>query len=312
MIEVYRGSPNTWECDEMGHMNVRFYAAKMMEGIGAFAAYAGMPHAFLTNAYSTLRPSDNHIRFIREAHAAHPFYMTAGVLDVTDSSVKVYLELRHGDGRPCATYQVWLDHIDTITETPFPWSPKARAAFEDIKTDFDPKLGPRSVSMETVPAASATMEDADKIGAPIIGRGLILPDQCDALGWMKPEFFLGRVSDSVPNLLHDWRQSISRETLDQTDSDETTPMGAAVLEYRLIYRKWPRAGDLFVMRSAIGQQSGKTHGLFHWMLDPKTGDAWMTSQVAAINFDLETRKAIEPPTPMKDAFKKIAPAGLWL
>ena len=42
MIEVYRGSINTWECDEMGHMNVRFYVAKMMEGLAAFVLVAMM------------------------------------------------------------------------------------------------------------------------------------------------------------------------------------------------------------------------------------------------------------------------------
>ena len=312
MIEVYRGSPNTWECYEMGHMNVRFYAAKMMEGLGTFAAHAGMPHAFLKNAYSTIRPRDNHIRFIREAHAANPFHMMAGVLDVTDTSVKVYLELRHGDGKPCATYQVWLDHIDTITETPFAWSPRTLAVFEDLRTDFDPKLGPRSVPTDAAPAQNARMADADSVGAPVIGRGLILPDQCDALGWMKTEFFLGRVSDSVPNLLHDWRQNISRATQQHADGEETKPIGGAVLEYRLVYRKWPRAGDLFVMRSSIGEQTGKTNGLFHWMLDPQSGEAWMTSQAAVINFDLETRKAIELPQAQKEAFRQIAPKGLWL
>ena len=33
MIEVLRSGVNTWECDQMGHMNVRFYVAKMMEGL---------------------------------------------------------------------------------------------------------------------------------------------------------------------------------------------------------------------------------------------------------------------------------------
>ena len=26
-LEVWRGGVNTWECDEMGHLNVRFYVA---------------------------------------------------------------------------------------------------------------------------------------------------------------------------------------------------------------------------------------------------------------------------------------------
>ena len=37
-IEVWRGCVNTWECDEMGHLNVRFYVARAMEGLVGLAA----------------------------------------------------------------------------------------------------------------------------------------------------------------------------------------------------------------------------------------------------------------------------------
>ena len=49
-MEVWRGGVNTWECDEMGHMNVRFYVANAMEGLVGLAAALGMPEAFKTNA----------------------------------------------------------------------------------------------------------------------------------------------------------------------------------------------------------------------------------------------------------------------
>ena len=32
-LEVWRGSVNTWECDQMGHLNVRFYVARSAEGL---------------------------------------------------------------------------------------------------------------------------------------------------------------------------------------------------------------------------------------------------------------------------------------
>jgi len=85
MIELYRGSINTWECDEMGHMNVRFYVAKMMEGLVELAHAAGLAHAFRERAQSTLRPRDQHIRFIEEAHAGAPFTMTGCVLEVSEN-----------------------------------------------------------------------------------------------------------------------------------------------------------------------------------------------------------------------------------
>ncbi|MDP1964510.1 MAG: thioesterase family protein, partial [Reyranella sp.] len=68
-IEIWRGGVNTWECDEMGHMNVRFYVTRAMEGLVGLAAALGLPHAFTQEAGSTLIVGEQHIRFLREAHA---------------------------------------------------------------------------------------------------------------------------------------------------------------------------------------------------------------------------------------------------
>ena len=62
-VEVWRGSVATWECDSMGHLNVRYYVSKAMEALIGLAAELGMPHAFTPNAQSTLIIRELHIRF---------------------------------------------------------------------------------------------------------------------------------------------------------------------------------------------------------------------------------------------------------
>ena len=78
-IEVWRGGVNTWECDRMGHMNVRFYVARAMEGLAGAAAALGMGVAFTAHAAATLIVREHHIRFLREARIAsrlnHPGIM---------------------------------------------------------------------------------------------------------------------------------------------------------------------------------------------------------------------------------------------
>ena len=44
--EIWVGGVNTWECDEMGHLNVRHWVAKSMEALAGLAAALGMPDAF--------------------------------------------------------------------------------------------------------------------------------------------------------------------------------------------------------------------------------------------------------------------------
>jgi acyl-CoA thioester hydrolase len=307
MIEVYRGSANTWETDEMGHMNVRFYVAKMMEGLAELAHVAGLPNAFRPGADSTLAPRDQHIRFLREALAGKPFHMRACVLDVCETSVLVYQQIDHTGGPPCATFRTWVDHVDSDSGAAFPWSASTRAALEALRGEAPAELGPRSLDLSVPPRAAATMADADAIGAPVIGRGVVPPQDCDASGRMAPEFFIGRVSDSVGNLVGPWREEVAAAARARGEQVRT---GGAVLEYRIVYRRWPRAGDRFVIRSCLGPVREKVHGFVHWIIDPDTGEAWSTAEVAAVTLNLDTRKIVPAPAEQMEALKRLAPSGL--
>jgi acyl-CoA thioester hydrolase len=57
-VEVWRGGVNTWDCDEMGHMNVRHYVSRAMEGLAGLAEALCMPQAFCTTASATLLVRD--------------------------------------------------------------------------------------------------------------------------------------------------------------------------------------------------------------------------------------------------------------
>lgn len=307
MIEVYRGSINTWECDEMGHMNVRFYVAKMMEGLAEFAHAVGLDHAFRKDGPSTLRPREQHIRFMREARAGEPFTMVACVLEVSESSFLLYQQINHMNGEPCAAYRTWVDHIDVSTGLSFPWSAETRRRLEGLKGEAPTACAPRSIDLSAAPRERPRLVEADAAGAPVIGRGVVLPNQCDLTGAMLPEFFLGRVSDSIGHLLRPWRAQLAKQA---EARGETVRMGGAVLEYRLIYRRWPRAGERFVIRTGRGFQKEKTHSFVHWIMDPESGDAWCTSEAVAVALNLETRK-IMPATPeMMAAMAQLAPDGL--
>lgn len=306
MIEVYRGSANAWECDEMGHVNVRFYVSRMMEGLGILAHEIGLSRAFQANATSTLLPRDQHIRFLKEAIAGQPIHMLACVLDQRPASALIYQEIRHKDGTPCAAFRTWVDHIDVETSTPFSWSERTRAKLAALSGPGDEGLAPRSLPLEVQPLPDPKLGMASELGAPVNGRGMVMPHHCDALGRMQTEFFIARISDSVGNLLAGWR----RDVADDLRPHGVNRIGSAVLENRLIYRKWPRAGQCFEIRSSIGEARGKAHSLVHWILDPATGDAWCTSEVVAVMFDLDKRKAVAPSPRLTDELARLAPAGL--
>lgn len=307
MIPLWRGIPNTWDCDEMGHMNVRVYVEKAMEGLGTLAGSIGMPHAFHANAPSTLIPAEQHIRYIREAHAGTPLTMTGCVLEWDETSALIYQDMRHSDGSPAAAFRTRVKHVEAKTGKAFPWSTRSRAQLEAL-TDTPPEdTKPRGLDPDVtpIPSSMATLDQVAKSGAPEIGRGLILPKECDIFGRFWAPWFMGRISDSVPTLLHDWRAKVSA-------SNGEVRMGGAVLEYRLIYRKWPRSGDRFVIHTSLADVTEKTHSLAHWVLNPDTGEAYITCQAVAVTFDLDKRKVIPTPPEQIEELERIAPRGLEL
>ncbi|MFC7291151.1 thioesterase family protein [Hirschia litorea] len=309
MIEVYRGSPNAWECDEMGHMNVRFYISKLIEGLGVFCFKTGMPHAFRPNAPSTVELKDLHIRFVKEAHAGAPIYMRAGVVEIKESSALLYMQLNHLDGAPCAVFRLWIDHIDIHTGKPFLWSPKTIAAFKTIPADMPEKLAPRSLPFDVPPNPAPTIDAALEIGALEIGSGLIMPDHCDVFGNMKTECFIGRISDSTPHFIDAEGTGLSRSPKAHASGPR---IGTAALEYRFAFHNTPTAGDIFQLFAGSAGFSDKTFSLYYWLMDPYRNTAFATVQATLIQFDLDERKAITPPAGAFEAIEKVIPRGMWL
>lgn len=305
MITVWRGIANQWDCDEMGHMNVRIYVEKAMEGLAVFAQHIAMDHAFRANTPSTLIPADQHIRFMREALPGLPLTMTAGVLEVGESDAVIYQDMRHSDGAPAAAFRTRISHAEAKSAKPFPWSSRTRSALENLICIPPDETAPRSVDPDgaVIPLNEANMAAAEAVGAPLAGTGAVPLSHCDTHGRMEAHWVIGRISDSIPNLLYDWRRKIG-------DSSGGARMGAAVLEYRLVYRRWPKAGDVFEVRTSLGRVEEKTHSLIHWVLDPVSGLAWATTEAVAVTFDLDKRKVLPTPKGQIAELEKIAPRGL--
>ncbi|KDA00481.1 hypothetical protein HPO_00590 [Hyphomonas polymorpha PS728] len=288
-------------------MNVRIYVEKQLEGLVALAHELGLPEAFRQNAPSTIIPVDQHIRFVREVLPGKPISMRGCILEIGESDAVVYQELRHSDGALAASFRTRIRHIDTTEGEAFPWTRKTRARMEALKGETPEEALPRSFDPDApgMPVSEITLDYAKSVGAPRIGMGAVPPGHCGVHGWMEPSWFIGRLSDMVPNLLYDWRMRVGT-------SNGGKRMGAAVLEYRLRYHRYPRAGDLFVAHSSFGGVVGKTHSLVHWVMDPATGAPWATSQVVAITLDLDARKAVAAPPEMLGELEKIAPKGLTI
>ena len=284
-IEVWRGSVNAWECDHMGHMNVRFYVARAMEGLVGVADALNMHGAFHAHANATVVLKEQHIRFLREARAGAPLHMVAGVLEMRDNEARILQLLIHsGTGELAAGIQSLVSHVTTRDERPFAWSASVRAHARALAIAMPERAAPRSLSIDTPPGV-ANLAEADRLGLVRLSAGAISAQDCDVFGRMRPEVFIGRVSDGVPVMAAAFRAG-------GDIAERPANVGGAVIEYRLAHRAWPRAGDRFEVRSGLAGVDARSQKVVHWMLDPVSGAAWGAAEAVAVALDLDARKMI--------------------
>ncbi len=302
-FETYRGVVNTWECDEMGHMNVRYYVARAMDGLGSLSLALGLEPSELRVQKQCLLPREQHLRFHREVHPGQPIVMRGGIVLATPEHIDTYQEMwRATDDVLCATVRtrVSLSSAQIVELRPF--SERVRERAEGLKVDVPAHGLPRGMTLDP-PRAPLTHEDAHKLGLARIYLGLLRDEDCDEHGKMRTESFMGRISDGVPHFF---------ASLGGLLRDPHAGVGGAALEYRLVYRSFPRLGDVLEIRSGLKAQKAKATHFCHFMFDAATGACVMSSEAVAVLFDMKQRKAIAPPPEQLERLQKSEIAGLGI
>lgn len=306
-VEIWRGGVNTWDCDEMGHMNVRHYVVRAQEGLIGLAAELGLPNAFSPHANATLLVKEHHIRFLREAHAGAPLRMLGGVIEMGETEARLLQLLVHpASGELAATFQTTVVHATPREGQAFPWPRVALERAKALQVEVPEKARARSLDLSPfTPTASLARAEALNLGR--IGLGGLLPTDCDVYGRMRAEQFIGRVSDGIGAFIHPFRDLVVEHA-----EHKPARMGGAVLEYRIAYLAWPRPGDRVDIRSGLVGTDARTMRVVHWMLDPATGQPWGTSEAVAITFDLDARKVVPVTEAARAALARFEVEGLGL
>lgn len=300
MIEVARSSVQTWECDQMGHMNVQFYVAKADEGLAALAAALGLSARAQRSDFAALIAREHHIRFHRELRPGAPFVMNGGVLDTRSEGLVFYEEMQNAaNANVAATFVTRAEWCDVATRGGLPLPVGAIAKAPALTIDLPSHGRPRGLDMAP-PRPAPSLADAEAIGMVTTFRGAVLHEYCDAAGYMTIRHHMGRVSDAIPNLIAQTRG----------EDRSASRIGGAALEYRFIYRTPAREGDLLVLKSGLKSVSAKTYVWCHWLFDGESGECFATAEAVAISMDLVERKAIEIPTDMRANLERLVVPGL--
>jgi len=303
MIELARSSVQSWECDTMGHMNVQFYVERCGDALAALGAKLGLDPGGLARTGLRLDVADAHIRFLRELRPGTPYYLRGGVIEIGDLDLIAYCELvQTFNDEPAATFRSVLQLWDGVRQDCYGFEDGVRAMAMKHRVEVPAYGQPRGLAL-IPPRAAPTLAEAEALKLIATYQGVVRQQECDAYGYLQPRFFMARVSDSIPNLLV---QTSGR------NRGEPGSTGGAALEYRFIYRKFPRAGDLIAIRSGLRSVGEKTYVWAHWMFDVETGEAVATSEAVAVAMDMTTRKAIVLPPELRARLEPLVITGLTI
>ena len=299
-IEVARSSVQTWECDQMGHMNVQFYVAKAEEGMIVLASALGLSARAQRSDRALLVPREHHIRFHRELRPGAPFAVQAGVVEARREGLSVYEEMQNvAAPAVAATFVTRAEWCDSEMRTGLPLPVISVAKAKNFMIELPPQGRARGLDLAP-PRPAPVLADAENMGLITTLRGAVLREHCDSMGFMTPRHYMGRVSDAIPNLI----------ALTSGRDRSTGNTGGAALEYRFVYRMPAREGDLVILKSGLKSVSAKTYVWAHWLFDAESGECIATAEAVAVALDLAERKAIEIPAEMRAQLERLIVPGL--
>ncbi len=255
MRDYWRGSVEAWECDEMGHMNVRFWVRRALDGMMLIATELGCERAYAPEATATLLPLRQHIRFLKEAREGVPLFFRGGVVSLSETDITFYGEIVHTlDGAIGATFLTTMAHVEAKTGRCYPWPERTRALAAAILVEVPKHGSPRSIAFDT-PTDLFEAETLVARGFQQVGLSAVRIEDVDVFNRLYPEGMIGRVSTAVPNLMTAWRDQATAELSAQ--DGQPRKAGAAVLEYRLDYQSWPGAGDFMAVYTGVAEVAEK-------------------------------------------------------
>jgi len=150
-LDTFRGSVNTWECDEVGHMNVQFHVARASDAAFYLRHALGLSPSRVRAEGRAMVAIEEHIRFHRELRAGDIMNMRSRPVELRDRTMVSFHELfNSASGETAATAVALSGHFDLESRKLVPWPEEARAAAAPFAGPLPPHAEPRSVPRESL------------------------------------------------------------------------------------------------------------------------------------------------------------------
>ena len=301
-LKTWAGECSAWECDGLGHLNMRHYMTKVMQARQMFFIRAGLYEAFKADALSSIRVTDFHIKYLSEARPDNPLYIETGLLELGEQTVRLCHMMFHGDGRIAATVVENVEHISLRTNRAFAWPKRFAAAVEPFKVEQPQPSKPRNLSYDTRPQAPSEAS-LIKLGVKHIGAGVFQPHEMGLDGSATPQALMGRATETISHMKDGYPEFLDSEYRESGKS-------GALLEAQIFLNHRAEAGDGYKFYSGLVSGNIYTRQIVHNIVDVITGKNFFSMIGDGCLFDLKARKLIKATDAQVAALKKNTIKGL--
>lgn len=293
---LYGTTVQAEEIDHLGHMNVRFYAAKALRASRVLADQVGLSMQRCADEGAVLELRTAFTRHYREQMKGAELVMKGGVLEVHADGMRLYHELLNpAREERAATFVHDMRLRDEASRAPRPLPEMAAVEAARRRVDWPEHGRPRTVDLGREPRA-LSREEALERGIAMRQVRELRPDECTDGGYFPAIRYAELVWGGVPV---DAR--LGWEPLRKLP--DGGKMGWAILESRGVLRRLPRAGDRvqsFGVEVEIGRKTSYRHS---WVFDVDQGDLLLTTSTVDIAFDITRRRAIEIPRATRESLE---------
>ncbi|MFN3228572.1 MAG: thioesterase family protein [Asticcacaulis sp.] len=304
-IPVWRGAVNAWDCDTMGHMNMRHYLAIARRGLAVLAQSLGLGAVFEPGASATLRLIDQTVRYVGEAHDGDALHLQAAIEAVGETDMTVIQVLLHSaSGRPSAILRSRIRHVTARDDRAFAWSARVRQKAEALIRPVPSLMALKSLVLSP-PLLNGSIDVAEAMAMQSTGLSIMEPIDCDPFGWVRADAFMGWASDAGSQIFNPWHQRHAAET-------GQVALGRVMLEGHLVFGRPAFAGQVFDLRSGLSSVTDKVETRIDWFLDPAGGAPFAVMAGVFASFDLSARKITPLPDPYRAEMRQSVIPNLWL
>ena len=285
-IEIWRGSANAWETDHLGHLNTRFYLAKVEQALPALLVAIGLPPS------APLMITAQHMRFHKEVRPGTAIHATGQVLQWDADRGELLITLYHSVSHDAAaTFRLMVRQ-----------APGENASTPEITAATPNNAIERGLSMAELASVQASVARADTLGLQRTGFVTILPDQADGQGIWRLSAAMGLVADAIPHMPHgNWK-----DLLAAANPDSPRRIGGVLLEFGFVHQRWPRVGDSVEVRSVLSSCTDRITRTAHWLLDPRSKEPWATVSTVGLPLDLDARRPVALTAEAQAAYREAA------